>query len=254
MSIDSLELTLSAPVNLRDLGGIHTAGGTVAAGFAIRADDLSMADAASATDLVDAGLTAIIDLRSHHEVHLTGRGPLGEMPVAYHHLPLMTSLGPAGEADPTDITDQSTFGRMYIRMYEGSAPRIVAALAVMATSPGATVFHCAAGQDRTGVLAASLLLALGASHETIVEDYTRTGANSQAIMDRLAPVMGPLMARHGYDLQQAARAATRTEFSPAPMEGLLQHLERTYTDPLEPLRAAGLSDGVLSTLRQRALS
>lgn len=258
MSLDSLELTLSAPVNLRDLGGLEAAGGTIRDGFAIRADDLSMADAASATDLIDAGLSAIIDLRSHHEVQLTGRGPLGEMPVAYHHLPLLTSLGQTGEqtgeGEPTDITDQSTFERMYIRMYEGSAPRIVAALAVMATSPGATVFHCAAGQDRTGVLAASLLLALGASHETIVEDYTRTGANSQAIMDRLAPVMGPLMARHGYDLQEAAKAATRTEFSPVPMEGLLKHVERAYTDPLEPLRAAGLSNGLLSTLRHRAVS
>ncbi|WP_221584758.1 tyrosine-protein phosphatase [Microbacterium sp. G2-8] len=249
------ELPLTAPVNLRDLGGIPVAGGTLRPGFAIRADDLSVVDHASAADLVDAGLAAVVDLRSHNEAQFTGRGPLGEMPVTYHHVPFMASLGEAREsASPDEMIDQTQFERMYIRMYESAAPRIVASLGVMATAPGATAFHCAAGQDRTGVLAASLLLALGAAHDVIVEDYTRTGVNSQAIMERLAPVMGPIMAQHGFDLEDAARAATRKEFSPAPMEGLLAHLEKTYGDPLVPLREAGLTDGLVATLRERALA
>lgn len=253
MTLDALDVPLTAPVNLRDLGGIPVAGGSVRYGFAIRADDLSTADADSAADLVDGGLAAIVDLRSHNEVRFTGRGPFASMPVTYHHLPFLASLGDAREADG-EVLDQSTFEAMYIRMYETAAPRIVASLAIMATAPGATAFHCAAGQDRTGVLAASLLLTLGASHTAIVDDYVRTGQNSQAIMRRLAPVMGPIMAEHGMDLEDAAKAATRAEFSPAPMVGLLAHLEREHADPLEPLRAAGLTDGLVATLRERAVA
>lgn len=247
------ELPLTAPVNLRDLGGIRIADGVVRTGFAIRADDLSTVDLATAADLVDTGLAAIVDLRSHNEAQFTGRGPFGEMPVTYHHVPFMTSLGDARKAASAgEIIDQTQFERMYIRMFDSAAPRIVAALAVMATAPGATAFHCAAGQDRTGVLAAALLLALGASHDDIVEDYAKTGQNSRAVMARLAPVMGPIMAKHGFDLEDAAKAATRKEFSPAPMEGLLSHLEREHGDPLAPLRVAGLTDGLVRALRERA--
>lgn len=235
-------LTLSAPVNLRDFGGVPVAGGSVRPGFAIRADDLSVVDQQSAEDLVVDGLTAIIDLRSADELELTGRGPLGRMPVTYHHVPFMASIGDAG----TEIHDQSTYGTMYVRMVESAAPRIVEALAIIAYAPGAVAFHCAAGQDRTGVLAASLLLALGASQEDVVADYVRTGENSDAIMLRLQPTIGRLMARLGLDLNEAARAAVRKEFSAEPMQMLLAG------DLLAKLRAAGLTDELISRLRARA--
>ncbi|MDT0276258.1 tyrosine-protein phosphatase [Blastococcus goldschmidtiae] len=251
---DAPRFPLSAPVNLRHLGGVEIPGGTIRDDFVIRADDLSLADEDSATRLVQSGVATVIDLRSAAEVGATGRGPLGRMPVAYHHLPFLGSIGSAGLPAASDVFDQSRFEAMYIRMYEEAAPRIVTALAVIATAPGTTAFHCAAGQDRTGVLAASLLLALGAEHEAIVEDYARTAVNSQAVMDRIAPVMTSFLAELGIDLDQAARAAMRTEFSPAPMQGLLRHLSSTYADPLAPLRAAGLTDGLVAMLRERALA
>jgi protein-tyrosine phosphatase len=253
MTLTHNGLELSAPVNLRDMGGIPIAGGTLREGFAIRADDLALADEATAIGLVEGGLAAIIDLRSAGEFANTGRGPLGRMRVAYHHLPLADLIGSPSHAPGSDVLDQSTFGAMYVRMYEAAAPRIVASLAVIATAPGATAFHCAAGQDRTGVMAASLLLALGAGDETIVEDYVRTGANSSAIMARLTPVMKPMMEALGIELDEAARASMRKEFSPEPMKVLLHHLNTSYRDPLEPLRQAGLNDALIAMLRERAL-
>ncbi|HLT67615.1 MAG TPA: tyrosine-protein phosphatase [Microbacterium sp.] len=235
-------LTLSAPVNLRDLAGIPVDGGSVRAGFAIRADDLAVVDQQAAEDLVVDGLTAIIDLRSIDEVELTGRGPLGRMPVTYHHVPFMASIGDAGP----EAHDQTQFGSMYVRMLENAAPRVVEALAIIAHAPGAVAFHCAAGQDRTGVLAASLLLALGASDDAIVADYVRTGENSSAIMKRLEPTIGRLMSKFGFDLDESVRAAVRKEFSAEPMRILLG------SDPLTKLREAGLTDGLVAQLRARA--
>ena len=47
----TIDIELSAPVNLRDLGGIPIAGGVLRSGFAIRTDDLSTAS----TEAVTAG-------------------------------------------------------------------------------------------------------------------------------------------------------------------------------------------------------
>lgn len=251
--IDDTAIALTAPANLRDLGGIPVAGGAVRSGFAIRADDLATIDADSADDLVAAGLSAIIDLRSAEEVALTGRGVFGTLPVSYHHVPFLASIGEAG-VDGTDITDQSRYGRMYIRIVEGSPHRVVEALAVLAFAPGTVAFHCAAGQDRTGVLAAVLLLALGAETDDIAIDYARTGENKAAMTERLRPTIGRLMARLGVDLDAAARAAGEASFSPEPIRELIAFLTEAHGDPLRPLRDAGLTDGMIERLRERALA
>ncbi|UOQ57009.1 tyrosine-protein phosphatase [Leucobacter allii] len=249
-TIPAPALTLSAPVNLRDLGGIPVAQGVIRPGFAIRADDLSTVTEEVADALVGDGLRTVIDLRSADEVALTGRGPLGaRTTVNYHHVPFLTTV--ADGAEEIDLA-QPNFAGMYRRMFAGAAPQIVTALAIIAHAPGAIAFHCAAGQDRTGVLAASLLLALGADDAEIVADYARTGDNSAAIHERLAPTMQPLMAKFGFDLDAAARAAMATGFSPAPMQGLLAWLGEQAEDRLALLRAAGLSDALIARLRERA--
>ncbi len=45
--------------------------------------------------------------------------------------------------------------------------------------------HCAAGKDRTGVVVALALAAVGVEREAIVADYVATGERITAIMDRL---------------------------------------------------------------------
>ncbi|QIM16189.1 tyrosine-protein phosphatase [Leucobacter insecticola] len=251
-------MMLTAPVNLRDLGGIPVAGGRVREGFAIRADDLSTVPESYATGLVAQGVRSVIDLRSAEELTATGRGPLGtQTAVSYHHVPLLASLGHDAEAAAPaggDPFDQRSYGQMYVSMFERAAPQIVTALAVVAHAPGATAFHCAAGQDRTGVLAAALLLVLGADRQQVVADYLRTAPNAPAIRARLTPTLAPLMLRRGIDLNAAARAATRTEFSAAPMLELLETLGARYSDPLEPLRAGGLTDSLVTALRERAVA
>src|SRR5207247_6454934 len=47
------------------------------------------------------------------------------------------------------------------------------------------VFHCAAGKDRTGIVAALVLCALGVERDTIVADYCETSASMELIVDRL---------------------------------------------------------------------
>ncbi|GAA2462072.1 tyrosine-protein phosphatase [Agromyces soli] len=247
--IDAPALALSAPVNLRDLGGIPIDGGVLRTGLAIRTDDLALVTEEAADELVAAGLTAIIDLRSADEVAISGRGPFGARPVAYHHLALMANVG---DSTQLPFTHES-MGESYVGMVETAAPQLVTALNVVAHAPGATAFHCAAGRDRTGVLAAMLLLALGADDEDIVADYARTGENMPAIMRRTQGVMGPLLARLGVD-EERLRGSLPDGPMDVSMRILLGTLRGRYGDPLTPLRDAGLSADTVARLRARALA
>lgn len=247
-------IELSAPVNLRDLGGIRIAGGLLREGLAVRADDLSVITDADAAELVERGLTAVIDLRTTDEVGLTGRGPLARRPVAYHHLPLMASIGEGMPQDGPVAIDHVRMGELYARMVEGAAPQLVNALSIIALTPGTTAFHCAAGRDRTGVLAAVLLLVLGADDDAIVADYARTDPNMAAIQERMRPVMGVLMARLGFDLEQMASVTFSDEPMDVSMRTMLARLRERHGDALAPLRAAGLGEDLIARLRTRALA
>lgn len=254
MTIIDTDLVRSAPVNLRDLGGIAIDGGVLRPGLAIRTDDLAYVTEEVAAQLVADGLTAIIDLRSPAEVSVTGRGPLGEHPIAYHHLPLIANVGESMDRDAPALSHEG-MGRMYVRMVEGAAPQLVTALTVIAHTPGASAFHCAAGRDRTGVLAAMLLLALGAADDDIVTDYALTGDNMVAIMKRTAPVMGAMWKALGFDADALSDGSSLLEGSmDVSMRSLLDTLREQYGDPLTPLRAAGLSDATIARLRERALA
>lgn len=245
-------IALSAPVNLRDLGGTLVAGGVLRPGVAIRADDLSVVGQGDAASLVAAGLSTVIDLRTAEEVEITGRGPLAGFPVGYHHLPLMASIGEGMPQDGPIAIDHVQMGEMYARMVESAAPQLATAVTIIALAPGATAFHCAAGRDRTGVLAALLLLALGADDDDIVADYSRTDPNMPAIHARMKPVMGVLMARLGFDLDELS-VLTSSEPMDVSMRTMLARLRERHGDPLAPLRSAGLGDETVARLRARGV-
>src|SRR5918996_443822 len=65
---------------------------------------------------------------------------------------------------------------LYARLLAQSAGRVCAALAAIASEVAdhPTVFHCTAGKDRTGIVAALVLALLGVSEDDIVADYVLT--------------------------------------------------------------------------------
>lgn len=262
-------ITLSEPANLRDLGGTPVADGIIAHGFALRSDDLAIITEAAAEQLVSQGLRSVIDLRSRDEIIITGRGPLLDRAVFYHHVPFMTNIRDttakqtdlvaiaAAAGTSRNISDMPSMHDMYVSRFESAPDAIVSALAIMAYTQGATAFHCAAGKDRTGVLAAALLLALGASDETIIEDYRMTYRNLKGIMARTGQYMHHVMALAGVDYQTIQDEYLDTSAQVArdeqAMEQTLHTLRARYGDPLTPLYAAGLTTTLIDTLRQSAV-
>ena len=57
---------------------------------------------------------------------------------------------------------------------------------IVETQEGAVIWHCSQGKDRTGLAAAYILSALGATRETILEDYLLSEPWYEDIVERLS--------------------------------------------------------------------
>ncbi|MDN3356144.1 tyrosine-protein phosphatase [Actinomadura sp. DC4] len=197
-------IELDGAVNVRDMGGLVTAGGrTVRTGLLLRSDNLQGLTPGDVDRLVTViGLRHVIDLRSDIEVEIEGPGPLTREPaVTIHHLSLFAEGGGLTDVDAdTPRVDTDKILPWQDRQEEGGhesersvghylgylADRpdsVVSALRVM--SEGTSIVHCAAGKDRTGVVIAFVLHVLGVPREEIVADYTATGDRLEAILARL---------------------------------------------------------------------
>lgn len=172
-------LALEAAFNFRDLGGYLTADGRVTKWRTLfRADGLHRLTDADLEVMRDIGLRTVIDLRTADELAERGRFPLDAHPVGYHHVSLMDVIWDPGQAPVEDsgapVADFLL--ERYIEMIAGAGRRIGDVFAILA-DPDAlpAVFHCAAGKDRTGILAALILSSLGVADRDVVTDYALTG-------------------------------------------------------------------------------
>jgi protein-tyrosine phosphatase len=174
--------------NFRDLGGYELADGrTIGWGRLFRADGLYRLTGAD-IDVVDAlGIRTVVDLRSAGEVADHGRFPVEKYPVDFHALPIMdvtwrdSVIPEVAHGEQGDI-DFLTWA--YFDMLEAGGDRFAHAIQILAApAVGPAVFHCAAGKDRTGVLAALVLGGLGVDSDVIVADY---GLTREAMLRLLA--------------------------------------------------------------------
>lgn len=164
--------------NLRDLGGTPTAHGhTVTPGRLVRsalpfADDLAPGDTTWPPSVV-------VDLRSDGERR---QYPTLQGPVAVN-LPLLDDLRPEAHLDGTLIA-------LYRALVDSAPPMLVDLVRTVADAPGATLIHCSAGKDRTGISVALLLRLVGVDRDVVMNDYLVTNDNIEAIDGRLRALPG----------------------------------------------------------------
>ena len=246
--------------NLRDLGGTPVRGGVIAPGHLYRSDDVSMVPREQASELWERGIRTIIDLRSPEEAEHTGRGPLAEYPADYRRLSLLHG-GPTPDVFLRHLRDGSAtpeyVGSTYASTFVAEASTLAVCIETMAAAPGGTLFHCAAGKDRTGILAAAVLTSLGAEPEAIADDYARSAAAVPRIMARVSASIGHLMGES--DAFFRAVADGRGEVSPLlgasrdAMLSMFAVLDAEHGGALRVLRAGGLSEETVERLRARVV-
>ena len=119
---------------------------------------------------------AVIDLRRPRDPEKNSEPLLlEEIGARYYPIPFRPD-GPAYLEDEAKANPNATnMGEIYLyRISEKPfGKRLVDALEIIAESDNhPLVFHCSAGKDRAGILAAMVLAAMGVVDEDVVEDYT----------------------------------------------------------------------------------
>ncbi len=152
-------------VNCRDLGGYPTAhGGATAFGRALRCGIFKDPTEKDMKILKDFGIKTVIDLRGNSEA-LDMPDVFDSLPeFDYHHISLL-------ETNPIFSKKCTDMCGMYILSLTEYKENYAAALRIISSLTEPFLFHCFAGKDRTGLLAAMLLSAAGVCREDIVADY-----------------------------------------------------------------------------------
>lgn len=231
--------------NFRDLGGLPTTDGrTTTWRRAYRSDTLQELTDDDVKRIVgDIGLTTIIDLRTKREIEAEGRGPLeAEARIRHVHLPFIGELEVRDEVPETIERDVLAD---YVHMLDTAGHLIAQAVETIATSPGPVVFHCAAGKDRTGILAAIVELLLGVPREVVVGDYELTNQVLDGVIERL----GRLESYTNVRTQPASNFVCRPEV----MDRFVGVLDERHGGAEGWARAHDLDDATLTSLRQTLL-
>jgi protein-tyrosine phosphatase len=245
------DLTFDTLFNVRDLGGYEARdGATIRAGQLYRADGVHRASTADLERLLSLGLRTVIDLRTPAELEV-GRFGVEGADVAWHHLPLITEIWASEQVSAIADDDEAVqfLVDRYVDMTDEGGHALAAAIAIISDAAGhPALFHCAAGKDRTGVLAAIVLALLGVDDQVIADDYSR----STAAMERA----------RAWFVENDERVATIMSKQPpafraAPRDAMLRFLraiQARHGSVDRYVRGIGVDERTLAALRAALLS
>jgi protein-tyrosine phosphatase len=232
---------LAGAYNFRDLGGLQLPDGRrTRHGLLFRSDTLQALTASDVAFLRQTiGLRVVIDLRLAYEVAEEGRGLLSTADeVSYLNAPLEM-------AKIDGILPGEVMKHLYNQCLASAS--LAAAVRHIAENAGRPiVFHCAAGKDRTGIVAALVLGLLGVAEEVIVADYLASTANMPRVVERL--MSWPRYREHLVAMPDSVYA----------VEGeLILHLLNTVRSQFGSARGwaaeRDIPDEVIATMRRRVL-
>lgn len=227
--------------NVRDLGGYPTADGSRTKwGTVYRADGLHRASVEDVERLGGLGWRTVIDLRTFAELE---QGAFRCEGTEVVHLPVLGQVWDTTEIDHETDPVEYLVAR-YLEMVTEGAVAFATAFEIL-SAPGRrpAVFHCSAGKDRTGVLAALVLAAVGVDDHVIASDYALSAAAMQRIVEwygRNEPGRTDVMAQQPRALL-ACPAEAMLEF--------LARLRQRHGTVNEYLLGAGVPAAALARLR-----
>ncbi|KAJ5105711.1 hypothetical protein NUU61_003058 [Penicillium alfredii] len=169
--------------NFRDLS--HDSN-HVRPGYVYRSGNMSdITDVGKAVLVDQLEITTIFDLRNQGEREHAPSPDIPEIEtiwMPYGARPASLSLREfAGEEKGT-----TGFVKMYTGILNAATPALTQVFTHIRDRPDDPfVFHCSAGKDRTGVLAALILLLVGRPHDEIISDYILTRVALESTRENL---------------------------------------------------------------------
>lgn len=230
--------------NIRDLGGYATTDGrSVRWQVLYRADGLHRIPPDATPVVARLGWRTVVDLRTTGEVEAGAFCAEGPETV---HLPILRSTW--GIPELTDIEPVEFLSTHYLVMLDEGAAAIASAIAILASPVRLpAVFHCSAGKDRTGVLAALVLASLGIPDDIIVADYHLSAGAVEQLVAWLAATRPDL----GEEMSRQPKAFLSCP--PEAMQTFLDALRARHGSVEEYLLGIGVAPSALTALRSNLL-
>lgn len=222
--------------NARDLGGLPVPGGVTRTRMLVRSDNIANLTAAGHEAMIAYGVSTVIDLRSPSEV-MGSRSPfITRGGLTHVHVPLVddSMLLKLGEA--------SGMFERYLLMLEHRQQAFSGIFNTVAAAEGGVLFHCFAGKDRTGLVAAMMLSLAGVEVEAIAGDYAETDTQLAARYQEWLAAAPP-------DRREEMRRELHCP--PERVLAILDHLRQRWGGVETYLEMAGVSAGNLSRLGTR---
>jgi protein-tyrosine phosphatase len=225
-----------ALLNARDLGGYPTVDGDVTRRRSLlRADDLAQLSPAGLQALLDYGVETVLDLRWPQE-SASSPSPVPQLAgVRYLSVSLLADTpdewGALGGWCAKEQWNCTVLQRLQPRLRDALA-------AIAAAPPGPLLFHCVAGKDRTGLIAALMLALAGVIPSAIAADYAASAENLRDAYLRRYADSDPKA------IIEAVRCPEETVYN------MLEYLERAG-GMLAYLRRIGLEADEIARLRAR---
>jgi protein-tyrosine phosphatase len=233
-------LPLQGTYNVRDVGGYATVdGGRTRWGTLLRSDALHRLDVDGRERLRTLGVRTIVDLRDEWE--------RTNFPDALGHLDARvawTPLFPDIRRPTATMRGDWTLLDVYMDAVERIGDRLAAAIAELCR-PGSlpALVHCTAGKDRTGLVTALALSAVGVPDRDVCEDFALSARylRGSFLDEARARAVASGAGEDRLWIQYAAE--------PEWMASALQHVCDRHGDARGYLRDHGLSDQELDALR-----
>ncbi len=191
-------------VNARDLGGIRIGDKTVKSGLLLRTAHLHDASDKDRKRLQEEfHLRRIFDFRSLEEALLQPDLPIPGADIIQLPTLDIQAEKESGEAIPEETwldLPRHIVSLAFMQMFQEKGRELYPSLVlsefsqlqyasflqlILETTEGAVLWHCSQGKDRTGMGAAFILAALGASRETILQDFDRSNDSYRPLIERL---------------------------------------------------------------------
>ena len=224
--------------NTRDLGGLPRKGGLTRFGSLVRSDHLAPLTPPSRESMRAYGVTTILDLRSASEVATS------PSPFAAAAEPLYVHRVLIDDANMSKIGDVKGMFDRYIHIVEQRSQGFREVFEALAEAEGGVVFHCYAGKDRTGMVAAMLLELAAVARDDIAADYGETD-------NRLAEQYQVWIAKAQPEDRDRVRDELRCP--PERILGVLDYIDWKWGGVASYLEAAGVTRSKIDRLRSRLI-
>ncbi|UOQ88731.1 tyrosine-protein phosphatase [Agromyces endophyticus] len=236
----SMRIPVPGTYNFRDVGGLPARTGVVRGGVLYRSDGLFRLGDDGRAELRDLGVGIVIDLRDDNEAR-SMPDDLDGLDVEVLRLPVFEGSGASQGMAGISLE------ALYDRIVTQHASVVVSALREIASAGDRSVIvHCTAGKDRTGVVVALALLAVGVDREAVVDDYAQTESN---LAGEWLEGMVAVVSKYG--VPDTPELRTLMGGSPREaIEGVLDTIERAHGSVREYLLASGLHLGDLAALER----